>query len=394
MTENVHYSKFPQATIDKAVKLIKKGEEPKKIAKGTKVSLRTLANWKAWINAGEPISSSINTSVKRDIQTYAKETAEKRLKKKYKDLLEKNQNLEAENKALLDLRNVHVTTTIESKSPKESEATAIILASDWHVEERVEPDDVSGMNRFNLSIAEERIKNFFINSLNLYNMARRDVKIHNIAFGLLGDFISGNINEELLEICDLQPIDAAIKAQGHLIDGINFYLSNTDPDVQITIICKPGNHSRITKRVRGATFAGNSLEYMVYCTIALIFQDNPRIKIILDRGYHTYIPIYNTLTRWHHGHAIRYLGGIGGLHIPVKRGIAQWNRGRNAGLDLFAHFHQQKDDGNFICNGSLIGYNAYAVKIKAEYERPQQTFLLLDKNRGKTIVAPILLDSN
>ena len=42
-------------------------------------------------------------------------------------------------------------------------------------------------------------------------------------------------------------------------------------------------------------------------------------------------------------------------------------------------------------NGSLIGYNAYAMSIKADYEKPSQTFFLIHPRYGKTIVAPIEL---
>jgi hypothetical protein len=51
-----------------------------------------------------------------------------------------------------------------------------------------------------------------------------------------------------------------------------------------------------------------------------------------------------------------------------------------------------RDGGNFVSNGSIIGHNAYAISIKADYEKPRQTLVLIDKKRGKTIVAPILVD--
>src|SRR5208282_6842766 len=94
--------------------------------------------------------------------------------------------------------------------------------------------------------------------------------------------------------------------------------------------------------------------------------------------------------RFHHGHAIKYQGGVGGITISVNKAINSWNRNRNVKLDIFGHFHQFFDGGNFICNGSLVGYNAYAVAIKAAYERPSQTFLLVNKKHNtKSIVAPI-----
>ena len=50
------------------------------------------------------------------------------------------------------------------------------------------------------------------------------------------------------------------------------------------------------------------------------------------------------------------------------------------------------DGGNFISNGSLIGYNAFAVKIGASYEPPRQAFCLIDSKRGKTGVFPIFVE--
>lgn len=55
-------------------------------------------------------------------------------------------------------------------------------------------------------------------------------------------------------------------------------------------------------------------------------------------------------------------------------------------------FHQLLDGGNFLVNGSMIGYNAFALSIKASAERPAQRFCLIDRDRGKTITAPILFD--
>ena len=43
-------------------------------------------------------------------------------------------------------------------------------------------------------------------------------------------------------------------------------------------------------------------------------------------------------------------------------------------------------------NGSLAGYSPYALSIKADYNEPSQVFFLMDKKRGKTIVAPIFLE--
>lgn len=74
------------------------------------------------------------------------------------------------------------------------------------------------------------------------------------------------------------------------------------------------------------------------------------------------------------------------------KAIAAWDRSIRADLDVFGHYHTAMDGGKFVSNGSLIGYNAFAVAIKAPFEKPKQMTFLIDKKRGKTIVAPIVLD--
>ena len=84
--------------------------------------------------------------------------------------------------------------------------------------------------------------------------------------------------------------------------------------------------------------------------------------------------------------------GIGGIGVPVNKGILRWNKTRDAWLDIFGHWHQCKDDGAWICNGSLIGWNPFAIKIKATYEPPSQTLLFIERDHGKTATLPLWLD--
>jgi hypothetical protein len=56
------------------------------------------------------------------------------------------------------------------------------------------------------------------------------------------------------------------------------------------------------------------------------------------------------------------------------------------------HWHQRLSTRDFVINGSIIGYNAYALSIKASFERPQQSFFLMHPKRGKTVECPIFVD--
>lgn len=312
------------------------------------------------------------------------------LRKRYEESL---RTIEARDKALeamgvLDT-NLETFVIAPKLSSKTSEATAVIVASDWHIEERV-GKEVSGLNVYSLDIAKARATKFFQSSLRLVKLLQQDVTINTVVLALLGDFISNDIHEEFPEVNELTPMHAIVAAQGVIISGIEFLLANSK--VKLVIPCHSGNHARTTRTTRFSTENGHSLEYLMYLHLAAYFRTEPRVEFVIPDGYHSYITIYDKTIRFHHGHAIKYGGGIGGIFIPAYKAISQWNKGRHADLDVFGHFHQCKDGGNFLSNGSLIGYNGFALAIKADFEPPKQQLFLVDKSRGRTCSWPILVN--
>lgn len=321
-------------------------------------------------------------------------TEKRAANKLYNDALDALARKDGEIEAILQIKGAIEPISIRPhKKDGDSEAVVFMVGSDWHVEEKVLARTVNGLNSFNLGIAEKRAEAFFKNGVRLTKIVQKDISVKKIVLALLGDFISGSIHEELVENNTLSPIEAIIFVQNLLAGGINYILKNTD--VEIEIICHSGNHARITKTTHYSTESGNSLEYGMYHSLALHFKNERRVKFHIADGYHSFCYVYEWNIRFHHGHAVRYGGGVGGLTIPANKAIAQWNKGMPkrliADLDVFGHFHQFLDVGGFICNGSLIGYNAFAKSIKASYEEPRQAFFVIDKKRGKTFVAPIIL---
>lgn len=271
-----------------------------------------------------------------------------------------------------------------------SESTAVVLASDWHIEETVKGEWVNNLNEYNLDVAKKRIEHFFKLVLRMVELERQNTPIPRLVLWLGGDFITGHIHEENLEVCSLMPIEAAIRAQEHLASGIDFLLANSDLD--LVIPCSVGNHSRITHKVRSATEMGNSLELFVYHSLAERYKGNKRVTFVISHSYHTYLTVYDTTIRFHHGHALKYGGGVGGLTIPVNKAINEWNKSKWADLDCFGHWHTFFDGGNFIANGSIIGHNPYAVRIKASFQRPKQAFFVINKRfKAENIVVRRLL---
>jgi hypothetical protein len=327
--------------------------------------------------------------VKDDLLIDKLKAEKNELLKKYKYALRKISQKEAEISVLTELKKKPKIEKIKPASKRIAEATPVIVLSDWHVEETVFPQTVNFLNEYSDAIALERTEWLFKNSLRLLDINKRDVKIDNVVLALLGDFISNSIHEELREVNSMRPSHAIIFVQKILISGIQFLLDNTD--FRFTIVCCSGNHGRLTQKLHISTEVGNSLEYLMYKTMAQNFEREKRVNFVISEGYHSYLNVYDKTLRFHHGHAIKYHGGIGGIYIPVNKAIAQWNKAKHADLDVFGHFHQFRDGGNFISNGSVIGYSPFAISIKADPEKPRQAFFLVDSRRGKTVVAPVLL---
>ena len=362
----------------------------RQLAEHFKVSIDSIYHRFSKLGVKQKTIVSTEEYIARDRAKIEEKSNSKLVNSKYRLVLAENEILRREISAVGRIQDTPQSLVIKPSKSVGSEATIVVVASDWHSEETVRPEQVSGLNTFNLKIADSRISNMFRNSTKLAQITQRDSHISEMVLCLLGDFISGSIHDELVEGNSLLPIDAIMFAEQRIIAGINYYLKYTN--LNLTIVCHVGNHSRITKKTHVSTEQGNSLEFYMYHHLANLFSSNKRVKFVIAQGYHSYLDIYGFVIRTHHGHAIQYNGGVGGIYIPVNKAIAQWNKGRRADLDVFGHFHQLLFGANFVCNGSLIGYNSYALSIKADCESAKQAFFLVDKNHGKTLQSQIWLD--
>lgn len=281
---------------------------------------------------------------------------------------------------------------IKPRNSSRDESAVCVIGSDWHLEEKVDPLTIAGVfNEYNPKIAEQRATKFFQNSLKLSDMAAKDTDIKEIVFFLLGDIITGYIHAEYVESNYMAPVDAILFARKVLSGGLDFWLENSNYNIRV--VCCQGNHDRTTEKRRVSTYAENSFAWLLYNVLANQYEKNPRVQFKLTKAYLNYVDVYSMKIRAHHGDNVQYSGGIGGLTIPLNKAIAGWNKATRADLDVLGHYHQLMDGGNFIVNGSMIGYNAFAESIKASPEPPQQAFFLLNKSRNrKTVHAPIFVD--
>lgn len=271
-------------------------------------------------------------------------------------------------------------------------ATAVLVLSDWHVEELVRPETVGGLNQFDLSIADRRIGEVCSRAAMLIEHESRLAKIRRIVVCALGDFISNIIHDDTAELAQLAPL-AAIRWAGERLRSVIDMAAGMAEEVQV--VTAVGNHGRTTMKPRIATENDHSFEQHLYLSMQSQ-ETNKNVVWRVSEGYLNTVDLDGFMLRTHHGHAIKYQGGVGGIAVGANKAISQWNRAARADLDVFGHWHQWSWLNNrYVSNGSLIGHSAYAVRIKAEYERPCQSLLVIDHSRNcVTRAMPVFCDSD
>lgn len=280
----------------------------------------------------------------------------------------------------------------EHKS-KLREATALACASDWHVEEEVDPDQIEGRNRYNLEIAEQRMRRFFEAVLYAIKVNRQIFKIRDLILWLGGDIITNYIHEEGLENNLLSPVRAVAFAQAHIAAGIRYLLEDSDL-ARVVVPCNSGNHGRLTKKQRLVTREANSIEWLLYTNLKREFMNEPRVEFKIAKGAQLYLDdVYGRTIRFTHGDLVRYAGGVGGVTIPIYKALAKWQTSKHADLTVMGHFHQHHSLSDLIINGSLIGHSELGIALGARFEPPTQSFTILDPQRFKSVSWPLWVAS-
>ena len=278
-----------------------------------------------------------------------------------------------------------------SKKSKRHEATIVIALSDWHVEERVDPDTVNGLNDYSLDVADARIQELAERIATLVEHERSLVSVRRIVLWLGGDFISGHIHDDTAELAQLAPL-AACRWAGERIKGLVDLVAGMADEV--IVATNSGNHGRSTDKLRIGTEMEHSFEQSLYLTLAGA-ETRKNVRWQVGGGYLNIVEIDGFRIRFHHGHAVQYGGGSGGITIPVNKAIASWDRIQTADLTVFGHWHQFQwlRASKYVANGSLIGHSAYATRIKASYEPPCQAMIVIDHGRREvTRAMPIFCD--
>ena len=260
---------------------------------------------------------------------------------------------------------------------------AVALFSDAHIEEVVKPEAVNFLNEYNIKIAEERITNYF---RNLANCLEND-NVSELIFASLGDTISGYIHEELAQTNEMSPLEATFKAQSLIYSGLKYLCEYPGlKGLKIRFIGIVGNHSRTTKKIQHSNGYKMSYEWLMYQNIKKqceltgldieFYIPESELAIVKSSDDRTFI--------FAHGFQIRSTGNgtVCGIYPALNRLCLKYSNVFHQDMLFIGHFHSTVNTPNAVVNGSIIGYNAFALTSGFMAERPSQQMIVYDTALG------------
>lgn len=278
----------------------------------------------------------------------------------------------------------------KAKSTPEESNTGFLIASDWHADEVVKASTVLGKNEYSRDIAERRIKNFFSNAI--YMIKKKPVD--NLVVGLIGDLTGGCVHDEPAQANGMTPMQGIRFVKALVMSGLKA-IHDELPDLQkIVVVGICGNHTGTTKKTRFADGFAMNHEYFMYRDIerTLTLMGLTRLEFIIPESEFAYLDIYGKKILFCHGHQFRSAGGIGGIYPSMFRWYSKLNQTIKIDKAFIGHYHQMIYTKEVCVNGSLKGFDAFAMAHGLAYEEPQQTYVILNEKRGFIFYSPIFAD--
>lgn len=283
-----------------------------------------------------------------------------------------------------------IWTSEPQTGPRVSAGIPTLLLSDLHWGEVVRANEVDGVNEYNTEIARRRLRRVIEKTCDLL---RHHVvgDYPGVVLCLGGDLISGAIHDELEQTNDGTVMQQALDLFEHIQAAI---LRLADEFGKVHLPCVTGNHGRSNRKWQAKRRATLSYEWLVYQFLQRAFADDERITWNIPDGPDADFDLLGTAYRLTHGDTFKSGDSIIGPLGPITRGTLKRSRmaaAMHRPFDhlLLGHWHTLLWGANQITNGSLKGFDEFAMSLSITPEAPAQALWLTNEKHGRTIQMPV-----
>lgn len=260
-------------------------------------------------------------------------------------------------------------------------ATGVLLLSDLHLDEVVDPFETNLLNAYNREIAEMRLQRCIENAVKLVRNIG-GITLDGLVVTLLGDIITGTIHAEL-ERTNASTVPGTIVHWVPILAGAIQYLAD-ELEVPIHVATVDGNHDRTYKLTPAKQRSISANTWVIYNWMAQSLSHDERITWNISVAPHNFVDVYDQRFLLEHGDAFKSSGGVGGLYPSLLKHLYRMHDLYPFDKSFMGHWHQYTPGRDFHINGSLKGLDEYALGKGFHFEPPMQSLLLVTPEHGVT----------
>jgi predicted phosphodiesterase len=278
-------------------------------------------------------------------------------------------------------------TDLMPPEPDSAPGVPMLLISDLHVGERVDPAQVNGVNAYDLEVAERRLARVTGKAIDLIRLRSAGTMPRRAVVMMGGDLVSGWLHEELQKTDVCTPLEAVNWCVGRLVGMFDRLL---DTGMHVSALWVAGNHGRLSKRPPAKLSAAERFDWLIAQMVARHYQGQDRIRHYIPSSNEALFAVYGHRYLLMHGDELGVKGGDGfiGAIGPIMRGEAKAARsaaqvGRDFDTLVMGHYHTPLWLPRAIVNNALVGFNEYARAQRFGFHRPSQWLWFTHPSLGR-----------
>lgn len=245
-----------------------------------------------------------------------------------------------------------------------STESLVLLLSDLHAGEVVRSEEMNGINEYNFDICNRRLKFMSNTIIDLALNKLKGYQFDSLKIFGLGDFLSGNIHDELIEDVDGNILKWTVDLSYVLAQMIR-QLSASFKEVEFVGVV--GNHGRMHQKPRFKARYVN-WDFLCYQYMSMFLSDQKNVKFKIPTSFWTTHEVKDHTWLLMHGDNINTWAGIPwyGINRTVTQ-LKELLEAKNQRFEYIAlgHFHNRgildRVRGELMINGSVIGGNEYSI---------------------------------
>lgn len=280
---------------------------------------------------------------------------------------------------------------LKKTSKAKNHATVVAMLSDTHFDEVVLPGEMDGLNSYNRKIATQRLELFTQNVIHLSQNYLSGVTYDGMVLMLGGDIFSGDIHEELAETNEDTMLGSLLYWSEQVAASIQLFAETFK---NVHVIAVPGNHGRMTRKPRAKLRAKTNFDWLLAKMVERHFAGTKNVTFNVPDSADAIVEIYGYTHLLTHGDQAKGGGGIGGIWPTVMRLRARKlqryaDTGRPFKTIWMGHWHQYISTPELVVNGSMKGYDEYAMMNSFQFQVPQQALAIVTPQHNITWQCPV-----